>query len=89
MEIKSKDGLTGIKINKIAKLIMTDPRIDWAGVYISLEGSLKLGVYHTSLLSITELTELVSRLGGPALKDLIAMPSFGAKRVFPRVQNWW
>jgi hypothetical protein len=71
-------------ISKLANLLMTDERINWAGIYLGERGTIKLAIYHAGEMSLTELTEMVHRLGGPALKFLLTVPGFGAKKVSPR-----
>lgn len=76
-----------IKIGQISKLLMTDNRIEWAGLYI-YQGDLKLGIYYLGDMSLKELTEVVTNLGGPLMQQLLFIPGFSARKVSPRSTRW-
>lgn len=80
-------SLLAIKISKVSGLLMTDKRIEWAGLYI-FDGVLKLGIYYNGEMSLKELTEVVTRLGGPLMQQLLNVPGFSARKVSPRSVRW-
>jgi len=73
-------------ISKIAGCVSKHPSIEFATLYIGEEGRLLLGVYYTVALSVGELTDIVTKAGGPMLSEVLRHdPNLRAKRIAPRV----
>lgn len=84
-QTKSNRARTARAIEALAGRLMLDCRIDWAGLYLGVNGDLKLAIYHNGYMSISDLTYIVHEKGGADLPYLLQVPGFSAKKVAPRV----